>query len=130
MLRVRPIQRLLPALAACALGSCKSSDTTTEEPEPLATVTVSPTALSLRVGDTASVTVTTTPALSTGRTVTWTSSRPSVATITSVAPLGGRVSVRAAAAGTASLDLTFTTPQQTATKSVFVIVTTATPTAP
>ena len=131
MPRVRLLQRVLPAVAAaCALGSCKSSDTTTLEPEPLAAITVSPTALSLRVGDTASVTVTTTPALATGRTVSWNISQPSVATITSVAPLGARVTVRAVAPGTASLDLTFTTPQQTATGRVFVIVTSTPPTAP
>ena len=124
MSRSRPLRRVLAALAAgLALTSCNGGETPTEDAEPLASATLSTSALALRVGDTASVGITTTPALSATRTVTWSSSLPAAVTITGTAPLGARVSVRAVTPTTATtLSYRFTTPQQSISGSVVVVV--------
>jgi hypothetical protein len=120
----RFLRRVFPVVVlGSALTSCNGGSTPTEEAEPLATAVLSTTALSLRVGDTASVSITTTPALSATRTVTWSSGLPSALQITGTAPMGARVSVRALAPTThTTLDYRFTTPQQSISGSVVVIV--------
>ena len=121
--RLRRVPAAAVAAAGLALTACNGGGTPTEEAEPLATATTSTTALALRVGDTASVSITTTPALSSTRTVTWSSSQPTAVAITSTAPLGARVSVRAVAPTTSTrLDYRFTTPQQSISGSVVVVV--------
>jgi len=123
----RTVQRALAAAAVLLLSSCNGSDSTAVEAEPIASITTTPTSLALTVGDTASVSVTTTPALASNRTVKWTVTPATLASITNVAPMGARVSVKALAPGTGSLDLTFTTPQQQVSATVFVIVKSAAP---
>jgi uncharacterized protein YjdB len=120
----RRLRRLSAAVAVgLAMTACNDGGTPTEEAEPLASATTSTTALALRVGDTASVAITTTPALSSTRTVTWTSSQPSALVITGTAPLGARVSVRALAPTTsATLNYRFTTPQQSLNGSIVAVV--------
>jgi hypothetical protein len=119
----RALAALVALAAGLALTSCGGSDTPTEDVEPLATATPSTTALSLRVGDTASVSITTTPALSATRMVAWSSSQPTALAITGTAPLGARVSVRAVApTTTTTLNYRFTTPQQSIGGTVVVVV--------
>jgi len=126
--RDRTARRALAATAAALLlSSCNGSDSTSVEAEPLASITTSPTSLALKVGDTASVSVATTPALAANRTVTWTVTPSTLASITNVAPMGARVSLKALAPGTGTLGLTFTTPQQKVTGQVFLIVISAAP---
>jgi hypothetical protein len=93
---------------------------------PVAAVTVAPSAASIAVGATQTFTATTKDASSntlTGRTVTWTSMSPSVATINSATGLATAV-----AAGTATIKATSETKEGTATLTV-TNVTSSTPSA-
>jgi uncharacterized protein YjdB len=81
---------------------------------PVTGVTVSPTTLSLTVGQTATLTATVSPANATNKSVTWSSSNTSVATVSSTGV------VTAVAAGSATITVTTVDGAKTATCAVTV----------
>jgi uncharacterized protein YjdB len=88
---------------------------------PVTGVTVSPTTLSLTVGQTATLTATVSPANATNKNVTWSSSNSSVATVSSTGV------VTAVAAGSATITVTTVDGAKTATCAVTVTGSTTVP---
>jgi uncharacterized protein YjdB len=88
---------------------------------PVTGVTVSPTTLSLTVGQTATLTATVSPANATNKNVTWSSSNTSVATVSSTGV------VTAVAAGSATITVTTVDGAKTATCAVTVTGSTTVP---